>query len=182
MDQILNQTAPQPAPDIAGAKSNLIVKGQGVVAVRATISDDDGAELRLQLSTNDPAKPILYLTLTPKSYKLVFGSPAFVGGNIPLLETVIPAKELKGPAACYLVPSNTVTYWLSIDRDNGILRYGKDYLNVKLTLLKADLKEQNDGLMVWIDKKYDWLSDLQHVEVLKGGKDQVSLIPHFFGL
>lgn len=76
---------------------------------------------------------------------------------------------------CYLVPEAEVPYWLSIDSNNGLLRYGIGLVNSQLTVLEAKLKEEIDGKMVWKDPKYSWIEDLKLFQVTEEGSDQVSI-------
>lgn len=96
-----------------------------------------------------------------------------IGGS-PEPEKVIPADAVLGKSACYLIPDDTNTYWLSIDKPNGVLRYGVGYTNVANTLLKATLKKKENGALVWNDLQYAWLDGLADIRVIKGGIDQVS--------
>lgn len=159
---------------IAQASKDLDIAGQGVVVVRTKIGTDETAELRIHVQTGKPDMPTLCLVLTPRSFKLVYASVTDL--ILPISSEVpFPVDVLKGDEACYLVPDEETTYWLSIDRDNGILRYGIGYTNVPHILLQAVLKIEVAGVMAWTDpKKYSWISDLKHAQVIKGGVDQVS--------
>lgn len=150
--------------------------GQGVVAVKATVAIDSSAELLFAARTDDPGDPVLYLHITPTSCELRFGSDigTNLDGGFPQPNGVqIDAEAIQGPSACYLVPGDTITYWLSIDKDNGILQYGSGYINTHNILLKVTLKKEVGRILEWAAKEFAWLGKLTTVNVYKGGADQV---------
>jgi hypothetical protein len=55
---------------------------------------------------------------------------------------------------------------LSIDNPNGLLSYGKYYINKSLTLMQGTLKKKTrQGTWVWkVKPQYDWLDRLRNVE------------------
>ncbi|KAI0273448.1 RmlC-like cupin domain-containing protein, partial [Gloeopeniophorella convolvens] len=79
---------------------------------------------------------------------------------------------LQSPASSVVHPGITETYWVSLDRKNGALRYGKKYLNAGLTLYEVNLKHMSgDGVPEWNDETYASFDNLTHVTVTQVGGD-----------
>ncbi|CCM00576.1 uncharacterized protein FIBRA_02611 [Fibroporia radiculosa] len=168
-DEVDNLTHAVPLVIKRGSDSSvatLPIEGQGTIAV----STNAKAGLRIAVNTPDSSKPTLFLDVTTDHCGFSYGKDSVVLGSTP---TPIPAVALKGIAACYLLPDQQTTYWLSVDRPNGVIRYGKYYLSTNLALLEATLKVKNDqGVMVWSDPKWNWLDDLKNVVVTQVGGDE----------
>lgn len=147
--------------------------GQGVVAVKATVAIDSSAELLFAARTDDPGDPVLYLHITPTSCELRFGSDigTSLDGGFPQPNGVqIDAEAIQGPSACYLVPGDTITYWLSIDKDNGILQYGSGYINTHNILLKVTLRRRLGVFWSGQRKSLLGLASLQLLMSTKAGQ------------
>lgn len=66
-------------------------------------------------------------------------------------------------------------HWLSIDRGNGQLRYGRGLCSASLVLLEATLKIKGaNNTMEYIDPRLEWLDKVVDVEVSQTGGSQVS--------
>ncbi|KXJ86156.1 RmlC-like cupin domain-containing protein [Microdochium bolleyi] len=87
------------------------------------------------------------------------------GMELPLYKTQIKVIE----ESCIDAGIET-TYWLSIDKENGVVRYGKYWTHKNLTCFEATYKGPNEkGALVWIDEKYKWLAQLRHVDIIQDG-------------
>ncbi|KAJ7806867.1 RmlC-like cupin domain-containing protein [Mycena olivaceomarginata] len=79
------------------------------------------AALTFTMDGSNETSLILYIT--NDSCDLYFGKTG--APPVPPTDyTRIPAVELKGHALTYLEASTEVLYWLSVDNDNGVIRYG----------------------------------------------------------
>jgi hypothetical protein len=70
---------------------------------------------------------------------------------------------------------------LSIDLQNGVLRYGRGYCTASLVLLQAVFKEEKDDLLNYIDDKLEWLRYLQNVEAKQTGGEKVTFSQLYYG-
>lgn len=143
--------------------ATLPIKGQGTVSI-STASGADA--LTVVLSCDHEFPRSLYLNVnhnTCSFYTEVAGS------------NVIPAKKPRGhEAAAWSSTSKKCTHWISLDRCNGVLRYGRGYLSAKLTLLEVRLKQRTcHGVMAWEDKDWAWLGDIVDIVVTQSGGGQV---------
>ncbi|CAI4214409.1 unnamed protein product [Parascedosporium putredinis] len=95
------------------------------------------------------------------------GAPGDVARRVPAAPWEIPITFSKGVEACYLNKGEKTTYWLSLDKENGRIRYGKYYTNAKLTLAEVSLKTRDDkGVLVWKEPEtYNWLERLKPFSV-----------------
>ncbi|KAG8630742.1 hypothetical protein KVT40_002361 [Elsinoe batatas] len=137
--------------------NTLPVTGQGTVAV----SSDARNLLSIAVETNLDGGPILHLDIGNSDFLFYFDTAAG--------KQEIPYVFVKSKDACYLDAGKPTTYWLSLDQDNGILRYGKYYTNKAMTLVEARLKRLNkDGLQVWDDPpKFSWLSNTKKIQIIQ---------------
>jgi hypothetical protein len=157
--------------------STLEVEGQGTVSVDA----DASVGFHIAVKTRDPFKPNLYLDVTTDSCTFTYGGlPALEGGNIPMgKREAIPASYLKGEKASYLVGNHPYKHWLSTDRENGKLRYGRGYCGASLVLLEAIPKVKDDNRMVYTDIKWNLLANLADVVVSQTGISKVCSLSYF---
>lgn len=127
------------------------------------------------VKTQNHAHPNLYLDVTDKSCALEWGvRTAFVGSGVPQ-PVKIEGIYSKGEVPARLVGDGPFKHWLSIDRVNGMLRYGRGYCTSSLTLFSFKYKTANDeGVMKLDHDKWAWLDDLQEVEVSQIGGSEVS--------
>jgi hypothetical protein len=88
----------------------------------------------------------------------------------------IPFEYLKQVSDASLRPGVKTTYWLSLDRSNGIIMYGKYYANRSMTLLQAELKETVRGVQVWKRKEYEWLETLKEVYAIQDPGEEKKVI------
>lgn len=156
-----------PSPDTDGdlesqrgrASIQLPIKGQGVIAVRVPPGDCEGLTISVWSSSSGVFPPtMLSLNLRKKSCSLEYSTPDNT--------TPIEWKKPKSEQASYLQEGTVEeTYWLSVDRPNGWIRWGRGYTNVALATGEVELKYKDDtGVMVWKDKgKFEWLDTVQDV-------------------
>lgn len=152
-----NSKANDSFPLTYNARTNLGIHGQGTVIANCT----GPISLLFSFSTDDQSKSSLYAQITETSVEFWYGPTAPQGstGYLPPDRIVIQGDVVKKS------PSGTTTflhpempyparYWLSIDRKNGILRFGRDYANLGFALYAASLKKKVDpGVWHWIDDK-----------------------------
>lgn len=150
----------------------LPVTGQGTIAVRSAAIN----LLKISVSTSPELLdgPILHLDIGPSNFLFYFENKAG--------KHEIPFNVLKGQDACYLNSGLETTYWLSLDKENGILRYGKYFTNKSMTLVEATLKQENkDGVMIWKnEEQFSWLEKVKTTEVMQDdGQDEpgTTLLP-----
>ena len=132
-------------PTVGSRPMSLEVEGQGIVAVQATVDN----EFNITLSPSDPKEDekILQLQLTPSTAKFF----TIQGDTRTEIESTTP----KGPQAALPIPGVQDLYWLSLDKKNGFIRYGKTFRSASCTYLKAEVKvmiEDKDGPFAWIKK------------------------------
>ncbi|KAM7183531.1 RmlC-like cupin domain containing protein [Naviculisporaceae sp. PSN 640] len=130
-------------PDLQPRKiTTFVVKGQGTIAVKTTASV-------LSFTIGDPTdNNLLHCAVDSRSILLSTSR----GGQpeVPIEYTVRSRKE-----SCYIKGASETVYWLSLDKNNHRLRYGKHFTNNMMTLLEADLKEPH----------YSWLSTATEINV-----------------
>lgn len=142
------------------------VVGQGIVAVEAQFGADPRAELLFVLGLDDPGSRKVFLSLTPGGYQLRHGD---TGNPVPIQATN------KLPSHCRLIPNSKITYWLSIDKNNGLLRFGTGYLNTHNVAFEVSLKTKNEELRrhEWTEEGYSFIGSLSQVKITKTGIDAV---------
>lgn len=116
-------------PDIQVPRiTTFVVKGQGTIAVKTTASV-------LSITISSPIdNSVLHCAVSSKSILLSTargGQP-----DVPIKYTVRSRED-----SCYIKGSAETVYWLSLDKNNHRLRYGKHFTNNMMTLLEADLKD-----------------------------------------
>ena len=129
-------------------------KGQGTIAIRSAASQFVQISARTELEDG----PTLHLMVSATNSLLYFENASG--------KTSIPHEVKEDRGSNTLNPGVETTYWLSIDSNNGILRYGKYYTSKSLVLFEAQLKFKDPGgLLVWKDsKQYSWLESVKTVE------------------
>lgn len=144
---------------------NLPIKGQGTISLQSDANDllmfelrpaDHKQSLFLEIGRNEVS---LYQADKLQDDPLAW-QPTFN-------QTPIPFEYLKKPLDASLRPGVKTTYWLSLDRSNGIIMYGKYYANRSMTLVQAELKKTEKGVKVWKDKEYEWLETLDEVYAIQ---------------
>lgn len=141
------------------ASTNLDIQGQGTVVANCT----QPICLLFSFSTNDPSQSSLYAQITENSVDFWYGPtpPKGSTGYLPPDRVEIQGKIIN-TTPTFLRPDNpySARYWFSVDHKNGILRFGRDYTNLALTLYEARLKEKVDpGVWHWIDDKVCFTRD-----------------------
>ncbi|KAK5077324.1 hypothetical protein LTR64_005193 [Lithohypha guttulata] len=133
----------------------LPIKGQGTIAVRSSAQN----VLHFAIISDLAGGPSLHLEIGPRDILLFYEDAA--GRN------KIDYIDLKSRDASFLNIAAETTYWLSVDSNNGWLRYGKHFTNKTMTLIEATLKHKDqEGVMVWNDvEKYRWLETVKTIEV-----------------
>jgi hypothetical protein len=154
----------------------LPVIGQGTVVVsvanarellfalpQADNGDDDGRALYALISSDGCA-----LRVAPA------GATSFAEASADALVL----EDKPGPLvkeARYLVPGpEPDTYWLSVDKKNGIIRYGRGYVNLSQALYEVTLGvfDKENGVCKWADKKFQFIERLAKVQILQFGGDK----------
>ncbi|KAJ7482462.1 hypothetical protein FB451DRAFT_1364525 [Mycena latifolia] len=163
------------------ACTNLGIRGQGTVIANCT----SPIALLFSLSTDDQSKLSLYTQITETSVDFGYGPTAPKGstGYLPLDRMSIQGNVVNAPpsgtAPIFLRPEMPypARYWLSIDRKNGILRFGRDYTNLAFVLYEARLKKKVDpGVWHWIDDKYTFIDKLTTVNVQQIGGNLTAVV------
>ncbi|KAF7969452.1 hypothetical protein HWV62_22333 [Athelia sp. TMB] len=149
------------------AAMTLVVEGQGIVAVEATVDN----EFTITLTPSDPKEneKMLQLQLTPSTAKFF----TIQGATKTEIESTTP----KGPQAALPIPGVQDLYWLSLDKKNGFIRYGKTFRSASCTYLKAKVQ-------VMIGEKdgpFAWIKGLKNVEVGTVSKASSILPPSSLG-
>lgn len=114
----------------------LKVVGQGTIAVKSTATQS--IEFLVSKRSNDQEDGFPKLSLKLTQTQAVFSKKTQQG------ETALSGKvNVKRPEASRYIPSTSppggTVYWLSIDRSNWLLRYGKYYTSNALTLIEMKL-------------------------------------------
>ncbi|KAK6504449.1 hypothetical protein TWF506_002646 [Arthrobotrys conoides] len=136
----------------------LAIDGKGTIAVKSWSTDS--VEFRVK-QTGDTPYPILVLKITNSTVS--FSQEDKDGNATPLIdESVRPEGN---PYVPTIAPKDGTVYWLSVDRSNRVLRYGKHYTCKALTLMEVKLDSQLDL----------WLEHLGPVEVDDGASPQVKI-------
>lgn len=159
-----------PAIDEPTGPLALKLTGQGTIAVRPSAKELIDIKIKSKL----PGGPYIHLVIGKELCSL-----SYVNASGPQ-EFVPKVIEMKPQDWCCLEPLQTNpneplaerTYWLSIDRNAGTLRYGKYFLNTSQIGLEVILKQTNpkdkddNKTMYWIDEKRDgWLATVEDVEI-----------------
>lgn len=131
-------------------RANLTIEGKGTIAVRSKAQHD----VEFIVKTGK-AYPMLVLEISRHEVKFWKEESRYKA--IPLAKT----RVREGGHACVpLVAHDEGTvYWLSIDRSNWVLRYGKYYTCKAMTLYEVRLNS-SEG---------EWLTKLTSVEVNNDG-------------
>jgi hypothetical protein len=115
------------------ADNLLPITGQGTISIRTKAA----AALTFTIDGSNETSLILYIT--NDSCDLYFGKTG--APPVPPTDyTRIPAAELKGHAPTYLEASTEVLYWLSVDNDNGVIRFVYAHILMFLILTFADME------------------------------------------
>lgn len=129
-----------PESPVSNSKSvsvnELKVVGQGTIAVKSTATQSIEFLVSKKSDNGDAGFPKLSLKLTQT--QAVFSKKTQTG-ETPLTGTI----SVKRPEASQFIPQSSppggTVYWLSIDRSNWLLRYGKYYTSNALTLIEVKL-------------------------------------------
>jgi hypothetical protein len=151
-------------PDITTGKTQLVgtlpVKGQGTVAIQLkpstyfaiTLSPSPQlkvGETRLQLELMDSTAKFFSVTTTNDIKN-------------PIKKEEIKAILPKGIDAAKLIPGVDDLFWLSIDQENGIIRYGKTFMAAAVTYLLATV---DVGDIVTKPGPFIWIKQLKYVSI-----------------
>ena len=149
----------------------LIVKGQGVVCVRAQPKD----ALMLFVTVPPPsgdeglaaATKGVVLVVTHTSCNIFWiDDKGTVTSFDKLVTEVKPNKE-----KWYLKDYET-NYWLSFDLPHGCIKYGIGLQTVRSVLFEVRLKKSNGHVWEW-DAGWEWVGDLKKVQAYLGKEDKV---------
>lgn len=164
---------PIPITIAADKQRTLPIIGQGAIALLAEKITD----LVIAVSSeSEPTSPALYLSVSITACSFAIASPPVVGVGLAWAgrpgdgAQTLSASALKGAELCFIRPRARETYWLSIDKKNCILRYGKSYLNATMTLLEAQLgTKTKGGSATWSKPEYEFISKLNNIQVFTAG-------------
>ena len=131
----------------------LLVEGSGTIAYSSAAT----SSLRFTVTGGDENKPQLWLTIRPQQVLLQAIHSRF--------EETIPFQWLKTEFAGTLTTGTRTTYWLSIDSQTGLVRYGKHLANKAMTLYQAELTNLK------------WLREAHDVWVKENGDEDSHLAP-----
>ncbi|KAK2755774.1 hypothetical protein FQN54_005924 [Arachnomyces sp. PD_36] len=155
---------------------DLPIQGQGTIS----LSSNAKKLLRFELRTSD-GKNSLYLEIGDREchlYGAEQSSEDPLKYQAPKNPKRIPFEYLKKPADAGLRSGVKSTYWLSIDRNNGIIMYGKYYANRSMALIQTELKKTTkEGVKVWVDDSYAWLETLKEVYAIQDPLDDNKVLP-----
>lgn len=149
---------------VVTSNDELPVTGQGIIGVRSSAQSG----LRISVKADSVRGTTLHLDITRKECFLAYRDET--GGHDFDPEPAV----LKSKADCWLDPAVQTPvetlYWLSIDKNNGKLRYGKKYTNTSMILLEWQYKHralvQDAFTMVWNNFERDgWLENVKLVDV-----------------
>ncbi|KAI9147201.1 RmlC-like cupin domain-containing protein [Paramyrothecium foliicola] len=157
------------APLVPQPTFTLPIAGQGTIAV----SSDAKTLLELSVTTDLLGSPTLHLVVGVAEVLLYYENETGKH-DIPYCVTKTNKETMED---CMLNVGVKTTYWLSLDANNGMLRYGKYYTSKAMTLIEAQLKFENSGgLMVWREPtKFSWLERVKTVEATQDQGE--SLVP-----
>ncbi|VDB87461.1 unnamed protein product [Peniophora sp. CBMAI 1063] len=157
------------------ATTDMAIHGQGTVIASCTMPT------RLLFTFNtDGGDRALYVAVYESSVEFGYGPAAPPGSNgflperVTIEGSVVGDSVDSGLAPTFLRPTlqYPARYWLSVDHKNGILRFGRDYANLTLTLYAAELKKRVDpGVLHWKDDNYEFIDKLTTVTVQQLGGD-----------
>lgn len=179
-EEVQGVPIPQPCPISTTGESSLLIIGQGAIAVIAP----DATEILVSVSNDeDTSSPALYFYISTNDFAFFAGPPgiksaADLAANTTHDVTRFDVTVVRGKEVCYIRTDQDTkrpdTYWWSIDKKNGVLKYGKGYLNDSLTLLRADLATftpgPDGGVPKWKNTAYGFIEKLKSVRVFQGGK------------
>lgn len=161
---------------------DLPIKGQGTIS----ISSDAQSLLHIELRPTGGKQSLFLEVGTEKCqlYQAGKGSDDPLKYQKPVNATQIPFTYLKQVFDATLRSGEKTTYWLSLDRSNGIIMYGKYYANRSMALLQAELKDTKDGVKVWKKEEYAWLETLKEVYAIQDPMEEkkVSSLNYHFSL
>jgi hypothetical protein len=172
---IVSALAPSPqdpneAPSLAYEvePTRLAIRGQGTVVANCTGPDRLFFTFLADNGPEDPqlAMYALYAEIADDSVKFWYGPAPPDGASAgfqPGDRVAIPGNLVNDPQS-NKAPSNLrptflhqhqepARYWMSVDHKNGVLRFGRDYVNLSLALYEANMKEVKNGVERWIDEK-----------------------------
>lgn len=149
---------PEPSPPARAPpeKYHLQVPGKGIISARSTAKES----LLFKVSPNEDGDTTLSLEIKKDGWSLWTTK----GGTDTQLTDSTDVLKLppKSPYLRSAKPGSAVVstvYWLSIDRSNAVIRYGKDLPNKALTNLELRLDKEADK----------WIESLVGVDVTEDG-------------
>jgi hypothetical protein len=120
--------------------TQLSIVGQGTIAVNSKSTQS----VHFFVSTKTDY-PTLSLKITKDS--VAFSKKTSASTEIPLPHEVVREEGSRFIPA--VAPTDGTVYWLSIDRSNWVLRYGKYYTSKALTLVEVNLDPKTNE---WLEK------------------------------
>ncbi|KIM79005.1 hypothetical protein PILCRDRAFT_10664 [Piloderma croceum F 1598] len=151
-------------PDITTGEKQpvgtLPVKGQGTVAVQLKPSTYFAITLSPSPQLKDGGTT-LQLELTDSTAKF-FSVTTTIDTKNPIRKEEITATFPKGIDAAKLIPGVDDLFWLSVDKENGVIRYGKTFRTAAVTYLMATV---DVGDIVTKPGPFIWIKQLEYVSI-----------------
>ncbi|KAK6522771.1 hypothetical protein TWF281_002207 [Arthrobotrys megalospora] len=144
--------------------SVLTIEGKGTIAVKSKATES----VEFLVKTEGTLYPMLALKITKS--EVVFSKK---DGDDE--ETILKHIEVRAGGnlvTSAIAPSEGLVYWLSIDRSNRILRYGKHYISKRLTFAEVRLDDQTEVASLAPDARVaegEWLEKLTYIETNEDG-------------
>jgi len=171
---VYHRTAEEDSANVLQA--SLIVKGQGVVCVRAQPKDALMLFVTVPLpNASSDGKGIVakgvVLAVTHTSCDISWVDDKGTLNSFDKLVTEVKPNKEKW----YLKDYET-NYWLSFDLPHGRIKYGIGLQTVRSVLFEVKLKTSDGHVWNW-DAGWDWVGGLENVQARLGYGDKVCTIP-----
>lgn len=161
-------------PDLTtGEVGTLPVKGQGTVAVQLKPSTYFAITLSPSPQLKDGGTT-LQLELTDSTAKF-FSVTTTIDTKNPIKKEEITATLPKGIDAAKLIPGVDDLFWLSVDQENGIIRYGKTFRAAAVTYLMATV-DVGDSVKKPLAGPFIWIKQLKYVSISSQPTNHVSFL------
>ncbi|KAJ5005123.1 hypothetical protein K4K48_008005 [Colletotrichum sp. SAR 10_66] len=142
---------------VSGRPYRLTIKGQGTIAVKTTAK----TFVRFEVTLNESSlgASALHLNITSRDVSL------YTKDRNGDEKTIFHESQSDPSRDIALNAEYETIYWLSIDSNNGVLKYGKHLANKKMTLIEACLKREDaHGRLVWSKpEEHSWIKDLSYI-------------------
>ena len=162
-------STPEPIRIYDSDSAPLPIDGQGTVVVQA----DSAEKLLFVLTQPNGDGDALSVLVTPEGAAFHIGPADAISLDSPS-ETSNTTRLVGAPRSAearYLRPWEVDTYWVSIDKKNATLRYGRGYVNVGQTLYDSQLGFYNKvkGCTEWQNEAFKFIEKLSNVRVVQFG-------------